>query len=44
MQVIIEDYIHTAGLKVVLLAASTFFSYAVPVVAIVAVLKLAVGG
>jgi succinate dehydrogenase / fumarate reductase membrane anchor subunit len=44
MQVIVEDYIHTPGLKVVLLAASTFFSYAVPVLAIVAVLKLAVGG
>jgi succinate dehydrogenase / fumarate reductase membrane anchor subunit len=44
MQAIVEDYISSAGLKVVLLAANTFFSYAVAVVAIVAVLKLAVGG
>jgi succinate dehydrogenase / fumarate reductase membrane anchor subunit len=44
MQVIIEDYITAGGLKVVALAANTFFSYAVAAVAIVAVLKLAVGG
>ena len=44
MQVIIEDYISSPGLKVVALAANTFFSYAVAVIAIVAVLKLAVGG
>ena len=44
MQAIIEDYITAAGLKVVALAANTFFSYAVTVTAIVAVLKLAVGG
>jgi len=44
MQVIIEDYITGAGLKVVALAANTFFSIAVAVIAIVAVLKLAVGG
>jgi len=44
MQVIVEDYITAAGLKVVLLAANTFFAYAVAAVAIVAVLKLAAGG
>jgi succinate dehydrogenase / fumarate reductase, membrane anchor subunit len=44
MQVIIEDYITTPGLKVVALAANTFFSYAVAAVAIVAVLRLAAGG
>ena len=43
MQVIIEDYVHGEGLKVVLLAASTFFSVAVAVVAILAILKLAFG-
>ena len=43
MQVIVEDYVHSEGLKVVLLAASTFFSVAVAVVAIIAILKLAVG-
>src|SRR5665213_606964 len=44
MQVIVEDYITAPGLKVVILAANTFFSYAVAAVAIVAVLKLAAGG
>ena len=43
MQAVIEDYIHGEGLKLVLLAASTFFSVAVAVVAILAVLKLAFG-
>lgn len=43
MQVIVEDYVHGEGLKVVLLAASTFFSVAVAIVAILAILKLAVG-
>jgi succinate dehydrogenase / fumarate reductase membrane anchor subunit len=44
MQVIVEDYITAPGLKVVTLAANTFFSYAVAAAAIVAVLKLAAGG
>jgi succinate dehydrogenase / fumarate reductase membrane anchor subunit len=43
MQVIVEDYIHGEALKVVLLAASTVFSVAVAVVAILAILKLAFG-
>ena len=43
MQVIVEDYVHGEGLKVILLAASTFFSVAVAVVTILAILKLAVG-
>ena len=43
MQVVVEDYIHGEGLKVVLLAASTFFSVGVAVVAILAVLKLTFG-
>jgi succinate dehydrogenase / fumarate reductase membrane anchor subunit len=43
MQTIIEDYIHGEGLKVVLLVASTFFTVAVVTVAILAILKLAIG-
>ena len=43
MQAIVEDYIHGEALKVVLLAASTLFSAAVAVVAILAILKLAFG-
>lgn len=43
MQAIVEDYIHGEGLKVVLLAASTFFSAGVAVVAIMAILKLTFG-
>jgi succinate dehydrogenase / fumarate reductase membrane anchor subunit len=44
MQVIVEDYVLNEGAKVILLAASRFFSVAVAAVAIIAVLKLAVGG
>ena len=44
MQIIVEDYITAPGLKIVTLAANTFFSYVVATVAIVAVLKLAAGG
>jgi succinate dehydrogenase / fumarate reductase membrane anchor subunit len=43
MQVIVEDYIQGEALKVVLLAASTFFSVAVAAVAIMAILKLTFG-
>lgn len=43
LQVVVEDYIHGEGLKVGLLAASTFFSIAVAAVAILASLKLAFG-
>jgi succinate dehydrogenase / fumarate reductase membrane anchor subunit len=43
MQAVIEDYIHGEGLKVVLLAASTFFSFGVAAVAILAILKLTFG-
>ena len=44
MQVIIEDYVHDEGSKMVTLAANTFFSWAVAAVAIFAVLKLSFGG
>jgi succinate dehydrogenase / fumarate reductase membrane anchor subunit len=43
MQTIVEDYVHGEGLKILLLGASTLFSVAVAAVAILAVLKLAVG-
>lgn len=43
VQVVIEDYIHGHGLKVVLLVASTFFSFLVAAIGIVAALKLAFG-
>jgi succinate dehydrogenase / fumarate reductase membrane anchor subunit len=44
MQVIVEDYVSGEGLKVLLLGASTLFSITVAAVAILAVVKLAVGG
>ncbi len=44
MQVIIEDYVHDEGSKMVTLGANTFFSWAVAAVAIFAVLKLSFGG
>ena len=44
MQVIIEDYVHAEGTKVLLLLANTFFSAAVAAIAIFAVLKLSFGG
>jgi succinate dehydrogenase / fumarate reductase membrane anchor subunit len=44
MQVIIEDYVHGEGAKMLTLAANTFFSWAVAAVAIFAVLKLSFGG
>ena len=44
MQIIIEDYVHAEGSKMLTLAANTFFSWAVAAVAIFAVLKLSFGG
>jgi succinate dehydrogenase / fumarate reductase membrane anchor subunit len=44
MQVIIEDYVHDEGLKIVALIANTFFAVAVAAVALFAILKLAFGG
>jgi len=43
MQIIIEDYVHAEGSKMLTLAANTFFSWAVAAVAIFAVLKLSFG-
>jgi len=44
MQVIIEDYVHGEGAKAVALLANTFFSAAIAVISIFAVLKLSFGG
>jgi succinate dehydrogenase / fumarate reductase, membrane anchor subunit len=43
MQVIIEDYVHTEGLKYLTLAASTFFSALVAIACVWATLKLSFG-
>lgn len=44
MQVVIEDYIHSEGKRVVALMANTFFAVAIAVICGVAILKLALGG
>jgi succinate dehydrogenase / fumarate reductase membrane anchor subunit len=44
MQVIIEDYVHGHGCRVVLIMLNTFFSVAVGVASIFALLKLVFGG
>ncbi len=43
MQVIIEDYIHGEGSKIVLLMLNTFFAIAVGAVSVFALLKLSFG-
>ncbi|MBZ9656529.1 succinate dehydrogenase, hydrophobic membrane anchor protein [Phyllobacterium lublinensis] len=44
MQTIIEDYVHGEGTKIVLLMLNTFFSVAVGVASVFAILKLSFGG
>ncbi|MFU0506196.1 succinate dehydrogenase, hydrophobic membrane anchor protein [Pseudaminobacter sp. NGMCC 1.201702] len=44
MQVIIEDYVHGEGAKIVLIMLNTFFAIAVGVASAFALLKLAFGG
>jgi len=44
MQVVIEDYVHGEGSKLALLALNTFFTIAVGVVSIFALIKLSFGG
>ena len=44
MQVIIEDYIHGEGLKILCLAANTLFAAAVGLMSVFALLKIAFGG
>ncbi|ATU93519.1 succinate dehydrogenase, hydrophobic membrane anchor protein [Phyllobacterium zundukense] len=43
MQVIIEDYVHGEGTKIVLLMLNTFFALAVGIVSVFAILKLSFG-
>ena len=43
MQVIIEDYIHAEGTKMVLLMLNTFFAAAVALTCIVSLIKLSLG-
>ena len=43
MQVIIEDYVHDETAKLVSLMANTFFSFAVGLAAVFAILKLSFG-
>ncbi len=43
MQIIVEDYVHAEGAKLLLLLANTFFSAGVAAIAIFAVLKLSFG-
>jgi len=43
MQVVIEDYVHSEGLKVLSLLATTFFAIVIAAVAGFSVLKLALG-
>lgn len=44
MQVIIEDYVHHEGLKIVAVMANTFFAIAVGGACVFAILKLSFGG
>ncbi|PSJ52609.1 succinate dehydrogenase, hydrophobic membrane anchor protein [Kumtagia ephedrae] len=44
MQIIIEDYVHGEGSKLALLILNTFFSFAVGIASLFALLKLAFGG
>lgn len=43
MQIIIEDYLHSSGRKTILLLLNTFFSAAVALISVVAILKLNLG-
>ena len=44
MQIVIEDYVHGEGTKVLSLVANNFFSIGVAVLSVVSVLKLSFGG
>lgn len=44
MQVIIEDYVHGEGTKIVLLVLNTFFAIAVAAVGAFSLLKISLGG
>lgn len=44
MQVVIEDYVHSEGGKILLLMCNTFFAIALGAIGIFSILKLALGG
>lgn len=44
MQIVIEDYIHSEGMKVVLVMLNTFFSFVIGFAGVFAILKLSFGG
>ncbi|GAA0597980.1 succinate dehydrogenase, hydrophobic membrane anchor protein [Paenochrobactrum glaciei] len=44
MQVVVEDYIHSEGMKIALVMLNTFFSFVIGFAAVFAVLKLSFGG
>lgn len=44
MQVIIEDYVHAEGAKIVLIMLNTFFAIAVAAASVFSILKLSFGG
>lgn len=44
MQVVIEDYVHAEGLKILAVIANTFFAIAIGAASAFAVLKLSFGG
>jgi succinate dehydrogenase / fumarate reductase membrane anchor subunit len=44
MQVIIEDYVHGEGAKIVLLMLNSFFAIAVAAASVLSLLKLSLGG
>lgn len=44
MQIVIEDYVHTEGLKVLCLLANTFFSVLIGFSALYAIAKISFGG
>jgi succinate dehydrogenase / fumarate reductase membrane anchor subunit len=43
MQVVLEDYVHNEGLKIVAIIANNFFAFAVGLASIFAIFKLSVG-
>lgn len=44
MQVVVEDYVHAEGVKILILVANTFFAIAVAAAGIFSILKIAFGG
>lgn len=44
MQVVVEDYIHSEGMKIALVMLNTFFSFVIGFAGVFAILKLSFGG